>query len=125
MKIEFGQPGRPSDHTFKNREKIKFKLEEEMKPDNEAHTDGWYTAHDYMQVWEKNGGGRICIMANGAEMYRQLSLDEQKKYCRLIAAAPDLLAACEEAKLIYQEKHQGGESYDRLCAAIKAAREGK
>lgn len=118
MKIEFGQPGRPSDHTFKNREKIKFKLEE----DKEAHTDGWYTAHDYMQVWEKNGGGRICIMANGAEMYRQLSLDEQKKYCRLIAAAPDLLSVLELALKLSSKNVAWA---DDARAAIKAAREGK
>lgn len=33
----------------------------------------------------------------------------------------ELLAVCLEATRVYEEKQQGGESYDRLCAAIARA----
>lgn len=68
-----------------------------------AHTPGpWYTddAEEGYGVWSENTGAMVSITTRGLHYgTRQISEGEELSNARLIAAAPDLLAACTSAIL--------------------------
>jgi len=64
----------------------------------DGHTPGPWTVANGDQVWFDGintvQSPRICTIQNASDPVRQLSAAEMSANARLIAAAPDLLAAC-------------------------------
>lgn len=103
-------------------------MEKEVK-----HTPGpWVVANGH-QVWH-NGHNtvespRICTLQNAGEPVAQLGRDEMTANARLIAASPDLLAACEAALALLDVNHAHwhlrpeGPVFTQLRSAIALAKE--
>jgi hypothetical protein len=77
----------------------------------------------------RNEGGFICFLPQvmhypGQDQRYEEELIESKHNAHLIAAAPDLLAACIEAKRMYEELEPAGGwqgVFEELESAIKKA----
>lgn len=74
-----------------------------------SHTPGpWIVSNNNEQVWSSHNPemGRICVMENGADIYRQLPLKERQANALHIAkcvnAHPKLLAALKASRAVLE-----------------------
>lgn len=91
------------------------------------HTPGPWEVGEWHEF--RGSGRQYCRISQAGEMYEHAEVwsaatnQEGKANARLIAAAPDLFAACEDVigtsiRLGVNEDRTGGEVYDHLVANV-------
>ena len=85
------------------------------------HTPGpWTIKHDDCHIYAPCGGHTGLIAGCGGHSCRRRDLlDEQRANAKLIAASPELLAACKQALGAFE--HNWAINWDDLREAIKKA----
>ena len=85
-----------------------------------AHTQGpWAITDDFIGVYDQQGR---CVADMDSEGAPEIGYDESLANARLIAAAPDMLAALEDAVEALTEARYYPSELERFRAAIAKAK---
>ena len=88
------------------------------------HTEGpWKVpAHARFQVVQESAQlGTICLAIAHEDKYRGRTVAEAKANARLMAAAPDLLAACKTIIRAYENADVAPDALDAAYSAVRKA----
>lgn len=92
-----------------------------------SHTPGPWRIEGERLKTAISGGHKHVAMVNyfdcGRGDPRSISKEEHEANARLIAAAPDLLEACEAALACMRTQENIDETYQQLTSAIRLAKE--